>query len=527
MPSSGIVAVDAANNDAAVIDVPTNSFAAEEQHPPVEQEAAEEYEEADKPALSPMPHKKAPMVTPKTDRKVTSETSNSNGNTNTSHTPVPSKGAAKKKVAVATPVDAEESTSPSKKSKKSKTVHVPMKTMKHFFGKAGAAKKATKDKGNSTSTKQQNKKEDVQPKTAHTEKSLAEPRDDGAGDTVVANKVVANKVEAKSTSSISTKAKAKVTEPKTKPSAKKKAKAAPKSSSVDTISVDMDDSPMDALAIVSRNMSAGRRNRTSKGASAANSNKHVGSKSEENGSHVKSSNDATIGLKTSPKSDETVSKVEVVSSEETAATKGEEAMSSSTVDNDGAELEDTNNQSAAAKEEVNEHCDSDDDATVAMDDSGISAAVESDDIAPAEQGDSVLKLPENEVESSEDTAIEAETKEATCPVEKEKESAVIVIDEPTPETNTTKKDDPKKKAEASKKKRDPNAPKKPKSALNLFQMAKRNEFKAANPNAKAGEIVSTFEHCQQLHLPTCFLTYSNSLCALLYFDSDKAHVSRV
>ena len=219
---------------------------------------------------------------------------------------MPSKAAAKKKVAVATPVDAEESTSPSKKSKKSKTVHVPMKTMKHFFGKAGAAKKATKDKGNSTSTKQQNKKEDVQPKTAHTEKSLAEPRDDGAGDTVVANKV-----EAKSTS-ISTKAKAKVTEPKTKPSAKKKAKAAPKSSSVDTISVDMDDSPMDALAIVSRNMSAGRRNRTSKGASAANSNKHVGSKSEENGSHVKSSNDATIGLKTSPKSDETVSKVEVV-----------------------------------------------------------------------------------------------------------------------------------------------------------------------------------------------------------------------
>ncbi len=506
MPSSGIVAVDAANNDAAVIDVPANSFAAEEQHPPVEQEAAEEYEEADKPALSPMPHKKAPMVTPKTDRKVTSETSNSNGNTNTSHTPVPSKGAAKKKVAVATPVDSEESTSPSKKSKKSKTVHVPMKTMKHFFGKAGAAKKATKDKGNSTSTQQQKKKEDVLPKTAHTEKSLAEPRDDGAGDTVVANKV-----EAKSTSSISTKAKAKVTEPKTKPSAKKKAKAAPKSSSVDTISVDMDDSPMDALAIVSRNMSAGRRNRTSKGASAANSNKHVGSKSGENGSPVKSSNDATIGLKTSPKSDETVSKVEVVSSEETAATKGEEAISSSTVDNDGAELEDSNNQLVAAKDEVNERCDSDDDATVAMDDSGISAAVKSDDMAPAEQGDSVLKLPESEV---------AEMKAATCPAEKEKDSAVIVIDEPEPETDTTKKDDPKKKAEATKKKRDPNAPKKPKSALTLFQMAKRNEFKAANPNAKAGEIVSTFEHCQQLHLPTCFLTYSNSLCALLYFDSD-------
>ena len=460
----------------------------------------EEYEEADKPALSPMPHKKAPMVTPKTDRKVTSETSNSNGNTNTSHTPVPSKAAAKKKVAVATPVDAEESTSPSKKSKKSKTVHVPMKTMKHFFGKAGAAKKATKDKGNSTSTKQQKKEEDVQPKTVHTEKSLAEPIDDGAGD-----KVVADKVEAKSTSSTSTKAKAKVTEPKTKHSAKKKAKAAPKSSSVDTISVDMDDSPMDALAIVSRNMSAGRRNRTSKGASAANSNKHVDSKSEENGSPVKSSNDATIGHMTSPKSDETVSKVEVVASEETAATKGDEAMSSSTVDNDGAELEDTNNQSAAAKD-----CDSDDDATVAMDDSGISAPGESDDIAPAEQGDSVLKLPKNEVESSEDAAIEEEMKTATCPAEKEKDPAVIVIDEPTPETNSTKKDDPKKKAEATKKKRDPNAPKKPKSALNLFQMAKRNEFKAANPNAKAGEIVSTFEHCQQLHLPTCFLTYSNS-----------------
>ena len=515
MPSSGIVAVDAANNDAAVIDVPTNSFAAEEQHPPAELEAAEEEEEDDKPALSPMPHKKAPMVTPRTDRKVTTETSNSNGNTNTSHTPVPSKGAAKKKVAVATPVDAEESTSPSKNSKKSKTVHVPMKTMKHFFGKAGAAKKATTVKGNSASTNQQKMGEDVQPKTAHADKSLAEPRADSAGDN---DKVVADKVEAKSTSSISTKAK--VTEPKTKLSAKKKAKAVPKSSSDDTMGVDMDDSPMDALAIVSRNMSAGRRNRTSKGASAANNSKHVDSNPEENESTVKSSNDATIGPKTSPKSDETASKVEVVSSEETAATKGEETMSSSTVDNDGAELEDTNKKSTAAKDEVNEQCDSDDDATVAMDDSGISAAVESDDMAPAEQCDSVLKLPENEVESSEDAAIEEETKKATCPAEKEKESAVIVIDEPEPETNTTKKDDPKKKAEATKKKRDPNAPKKPKSALNLFQMAKRNEFKAANPNAKAGEIVSTFEHRQQLHLPTCFLTYSNSSCALLYFDSD-------
>ena len=43
----------------------------------------------------------------------------------------------------------------------------------------------------------------------------------------------------------------------------------------------------------------------------------------------------------------------------------------------------------------------------------------------------------------------------------------------------------------SKKKKDPNAPKKPKSSFMYFSNAKRAEVKAANPNASFGDIVST------------------------------------
>lgn len=41
-----------------------------------------------------------------------------------------------------------------------------------------------------------------------------------------------------------------------------------------------------------------------------------------------------------------------------------------------------------------------------------------------------------------------------------------------------------------KKKRDPNAPKKPKSSFMYFSNAKRAEVKAANPDASFGDIVS-------------------------------------
>ena len=52
---------------------------------------------------------------------------------------------------------------------------------------------------------------------------------------------------------------------------------------------------------------------------------------------------------------------------------------------------------------------------------------------------------------------------------------------------------PKKRKAAAggkKKKKDPNAPKNPKSAYMYFSSAKRDEIKAANPDAGFGQIVS-------------------------------------
>ena len=112
---------------------------------------------------------------------------------------------------------------------------------------------------------------------------------------------------------------------------------------------------------------------------------------------------------------------------------------------------------------------------------------------------------------------DVESDKGTSADEKDKESpkgqpALIIIDEPTPETEAPKEDDSTNTAEAapSKKKRDPNAPKKPKSALNMYQIAKRNEFKAANPDTKAGEIVSVVDIDDDL---TC------NFHALTHFDS--------
>lgn len=45
-------------------------------------------------------------------------------------------------------------------------------------------------------------------------------------------------------------------------------------------------------------------------------------------------------------------------------------------------------------------------------------------------------------------------------------------------------------AGGKKKKKDPNAPKKPRSSFVYFSNAKRAEVKAANPDATSGEIVS-------------------------------------
>ena len=61
------------------------------------------------------------------------------------------------------------------------------------------------------------------------------------------------------------------------------------------------------------------------------------------------------------------------------------------------------------------------------------------------------------------------------------------------------KDSGSKPAEKKKKKKDPNAPKKPKSSFVYFSNAKRHEVKAANPEASAGEIVSE-EDCNVIRL---------------------------
>ncbi|KAK1735496.1 hypothetical protein QTG54_013659 [Skeletonema marinoi] len=380
MPSSGIVAIDPSNNDTAVIDASTLS-AAPEECPSEQHETAEELsqeDEDDQPAVSPMPpHKKAPMVTPRTDRKVTTSPSaggGSSGNApHSSHTPESSKGKSKKKVAVATPVAADEST-PKKSKKSSKAKSVPMKTMKHFFGKAGTAK-AKKGNAKSSAANSQKKKDDKQSKKV-VDTSLAEPSADSTGEDE--SKAKAENVSTTKKGKAKTKAKPKQL-PKNPP-AKKKAKATPKSLSVDIISLeDMDDSPMDALAIVSRNMSSG----------------------------VESSE----------------GKVEDIS-------------------------------------------ESDDDATVAMDD----VAVESDSAAPVEKDNFLSESPVCEVKC---------TEEVMCDVESDKG------------TSTEEKDEESPKGQPAK--RDPNAPKKPKSALNMYQIAKRNEFKAANPDTKAGEIVSVVD----------------------------------
>ena len=49
-------------------------------------------------------------------------------------------------------------------------------------------------------------------------------------------------------------------------------------------------------------------------------------------------------------------------------------------------------------------------------------------------------------------------------------------------------DAPKKKKKSAKKKKDPNAPKRNQSSFFLYSNATRNDVKAANPEAKFGEI---------------------------------------
>jgi hypothetical protein len=438
-------------------------------------------EDEEQPALSPMPHKKAPMVTPRTDRKVTTSDSSSGNTASSRRTPVSSKGGSKKKVAVATPVAAEDSSSP-KKSKKSSTANnVPMKTMKHFFGKVGAAK-AKQDKHNSSSTngrttQNQKKEDDTQPPKKVDDKSSAEPSADSAGEEVLKAAAAENVTTTKKGKA---KTNAKPENPQKNSPQKKKAKATPKSFSVDNISID-NDSPMDALAIVSRNMSAGRRSRVT-GRALPVQKKERDNNSVENKARVVSSKDTTIVPKDSPKTDEVVTEIE-------------ETSSSSTTDNDGED-------SGVASEKVDVIRESDDDATVAMDDSDTSAAVKSDNAAEVQKENSLSELPAAEVECTKEATGDEESDKGSCTVEKEEEfikdrPVVIVIDEPTPETETSTKEDTTNIAEAvpPKNKRDPNAPKKPKSALNLYQIAKRNEFKAANPDTKAGDIVSKVDNC--------------------------------
>jgi hypothetical protein len=482
MPSSGIVAIDPANNDAAVIDASTLSAAPQEVSMELETANELSQEDEEQPALSPMPHKKAPMVTPRTDRKVTTSDSSSGNTASSRRTPVSSKGGSKKKVAVATPVAAEDSSSP-KKSKKSSTANnVPMKTMKHFFGKVGAAK-AKQDKHNSSSTngrttQNQKKEDDTQPPKKVDDKSSAEPSADSAGEEVL--KAAAADENVATTKKGKAKTNAKPENPQQNSPQKKKAKATPKSFSVDNISID-NDSPMDALAIVSRNMSAGRRSRVT-GRALPVQKKERDNNSVENKARVVSSKDTTIVPKDSPKTDEVVTEIE-------------ETSSSSTTDNDGED-------SGVASEKVDVIRESDDDATVAMDDSDTSADVKSDNAAEVQKENSLSELPAAEVECTKEATGDEESDKGSCTVEKEEESikdrpVVIVIDEPTPETETSTKEDTTNIAEAvpPKNKRDPNAPKKPKSALNLYQIAKRNEFKAANPDTKAGDIVSKVDNC--------------------------------
>lgn len=520
MPSSGIVAIDA-DNDAAVVDASAISVVAEEYLTVQETVKDLGQEDEEQPALSPMPHKKAPMVTPRTDRKVTSPTSatcDSSNSANTppsSHTPVSSKGDPKKKVAVATPMDAKESISP-KESKKRKVNTVPMKTMKHFFGKAGTAKAKKVNSHNASSTKTQKKEEnDTQPEKG-AEISLAEPADSACEEVT----------KAKAENSDGTQAKAKSNQPQKNSSpAKKKVKAAPKSLSIEDISVEMDYSPMDALAIVSRYMSAGRRSRTSSSASA--SRKKDGNRtSVENKSLQESSNHVTLVPK--PNINEIASAVEEATSKE-FATNVEEATSSSTADNDGENPVEVDCNLPAAKEKVDEESPSDDDATVALEDSGKFVSAKSSDVRPVEGDSSFSDLPESEaVECTEESTGEDENKKGSCIAKEDKTSksiGIVVIDDPTPETESPKQNESTNTAEATpaNKKRDPYAPKKPRSALILYHIAKRSEFKAANPDVNAGDIVSVFDIVDRDK--SCY--FSLIPCVPIIFDTDKAYVSRV
>jgi hypothetical protein len=70
------------------------------------------------------------------------------------------------------------------------------------------------------------------------------------------------------------------------------------------------------------------------------------------------------------------------------------------------------------------------------------------------------------------------------------------------------KDSGSKPADKKKKKKDPNAPKKPKSSFVYFSNAKRHEVKAANPEASAGEIVSE-EDCNVIRLYAIFHLFTH------------------
>lgn len=70
------------------------------------------------------------------------------------------------------------------------------------------------------------------------------------------------------------------------------------------------------------------------------------------------------------------------------------------------------------------------------------------------------------------------------------------------------KDSGSKPADKKKKKKDPHAPKKPKSSFVYFSNAKRHEVKAANPEASAGEIVSE-EGCNVIRLYAIFHLFTH------------------
>ena len=150
------------------------------------------------------------------------------------------------------------------------------------------------------------------------------------------------------------------------------------------------------------------------------------------------------------------------------------------------DIPDANDEAPVQEDIVN-----DDDATVEVDEKAVeektNTSVETDSIDEGvEKKDepSVLDVPKESV-VEELSAEEINTTNSTKPEESSNDEVIVIDNNPTGSTKKAAGDTTKKE---KKKVKDPNAPKRNKTAYNYYSSASRNDVKTANPSAKPIEI---------------------------------------